>query len=226
MRGADVPALTARVRAAHEALTQARGELDRSRELLHTLTGQVELAAGEGRQELYSLAEAALDDAERRLAGLDRRARAVRHLRSTLHEHRESAHRAYVRPFTVALERLGRQVYGPSFAVTVDERLTVRSRTLDGTTVPFEELSGGAKEQLGILARIAVAHLVDPAQGVPVVIDDALGYSDPRRLQQMGRVFALARGTAGEDAQVILLTCTPDRYAAIPDAHTVRLAAS
>ncbi|WP_130012778.1 AAA family ATPase [Serinicoccus sediminis] len=226
VRGADVPALTARVRAAHEALSVARGELDRSRELLHTLTGQVELAAGEGRQELYSLAEAALDDAERRLAGLDRRARAVRHLRSTLHEHRESAHRAYVRPFTVALERLGRQVYGPSFAVTVDERLTVRSRTLEGTTVPFEELSGGAKEQLGILARIAVAHLVDPAQGVPVVIDDALGYSDPRRLQQMGRVFALARGTAGEDAQVILLTCTPDRYAAIPDAHTVRLAAS
>ncbi|WP_298891698.1 AAA family ATPase [uncultured Serinicoccus sp.] len=226
VRAADVPGLAARVQTAEAALTHARDDLDQCRELLHTLTGQVELAAGEGRQELYSLAEAALEDAERRLGGLDRRARAVRHLRGTLREHRESAHRAYVRPFTDALERLGRQVYGPTFAVTVDEQLSVRARTLEGLTVPFEELSGGAKEQLGILARIAVAHLVDPAQGVPVVIDDALGYSDPRRLEQMGRVFSFARGTAGEDVQVILLTCTPDRYAAIPDAHTVRLAAS
>ncbi|KUG55810.1 hypothetical protein AVL62_05865 [Serinicoccus chungangensis] len=226
VRAADVPGLAARVQTARAALDHARGDLDHARELLHTLTGQVELAAGEGRQELYSLAESALEDAERRLGGLDRRARAVRHLRSTLREHRESAHRAYVRPFTDALERLGRQVYGPTFAVTVDEQLSVRARTLDGLTVPFEELSGGAKEQLGILARIAVAHLVDPAQGVPVVIDDALGYSDPRRLEQMGQVFSFARGTAGEDVQVILLTCTPDRYAAIPDAHTVRLAAS
>ncbi|WP_299518651.1 AAA family ATPase [uncultured Serinicoccus sp.] len=226
VRAADVPGLAARVQAAQVALGHARDDVEQARERLHTLTGQVELAAGEGRQELYSLAESALEDAERRLGGLDRRARAVRHLRSTLREHRESAHRAYVRPFTDALERLGRQVYGPTFAVTVDEQLSVRARTLDGLTVPFEELSGGAKEQLGILARIAVAHLVDPAQGVPVVIDDALGYSDPQRLEQMGRVFSFARGTAGEDVQVILLTCTPDRYAAIPDAHTVRLAAS
>ncbi|WP_010148134.1 AAA family ATPase [Serinicoccus profundi] len=226
LRTADVQGLTTRVREGQSALAAARRDHERARELLHTLTGQVELAASEGRQELYALAEAALDDAERRLAGLDRRARAVRHLRGALHEHRESAHRAYVRPFTAALERLGRQVYGPSFAVTIDEQLSVRARTLDGVTVPFEELSGGAKEQLGILARIAVAHLVDPAQGVPVVIDDALGYSDPQRLEQMGRIFA--DGAAGEDGdvQVILLTCTPDRYATIPGAHTVRLQAS
>ena len=42
----------------------------------------------------------------------------------------------------------------------------------------------------------------------------------------MGRIFA--DGAAGEDGdvQVILLTCTPDRYATIPGAHTVRLQAS
>lgn len=91
-------------------------------------------------------------------------------------------------------------------------------------TVPFAELSGGAKEQLGILARLAVARLVDPTQGVPVVIDDALGYSDPERLERMGEVLG---ATAGPDAdlQVILLTCTPGRYSAVPGARTVRLAA-
>src|SRR5690606_23792379 len=101
--------------------------------------------------------------------------------------------------------------------------LVVRARTLDGRTVPFEELSGGAKEQLGILARLAVARLVDPDQGVPVVLDDALGYTDPDRLRQMGEV--LGASAAGAEVQVILLTCPPDRYAAVPQASTVRLPA-
>ncbi|WP_151525655.1 AAA family ATPase [Serinicoccus kebangsaanensis] len=226
MSDADVEGLAAQVRAHEAALARLRSERERARDHLHALTGQVELAASEGRRELYELAEAGLDEAERRLAAVDRRARAVRHLRGALHEHRDSAHRAYVRPFTDVLERLGRRVYGDSFAVTVDQRLSVQARTLHGTTVPFDELSGGAKEQLGILARIAVAHLVDPTQGVPVVIDDALGYSDPQRLEQMGGIFAGGAGADPRDVQVILLTCTPDRYASIPDAQTVRLEAS
>ena len=155
---------------------------------------------------------------------MDRRARAARHLFTALNRHRDAAHRAYVRPYTQALEELGRRVYGADFAVTVDEDLALAARTLGGATVPFADLSGGAKEQLGILARLAVARLVDPTQGVPVVIDDALGYSDPDRLRRMGQVLGGA-ADGDTDVQVILLTCTPERYAAIPHVHTVRLTA-
>ncbi|HSP60807.1 MAG TPA: AAA family ATPase [Ornithinimicrobium sp.] len=219
---ADVEGVTRRAGEAEQRSTRIASDLDRAQQVLHGLSGQVELAASEGRQELYDLAEAALDEAERRLAGLDRRARAVRHLRTTLHAHRDAAHRAYVRPFTEALEGLGRRVYGPTFAVTVDEELSLRARSLGGSTIPFEDLSGGAKEQLGILARLAVARLVDPSQGVPVVIDDALGYSDPDRLHRMGEVLGAMAGDEDE-VQVILLTCTPGRYASVPGARTVRL---
>ncbi|WP_289018326.1 AAA family ATPase [uncultured Ornithinimicrobium sp.] len=219
---ADADRVAARAHEAERRSARLTEEADRAREVLHTLSGQVELAASEGRQELYELAEAGLDEAERRLAALDRRARAVRHLRTTLHSHRDAAHRAYVRPFTEALDRLGRQVYGPTFAVTVDEELSLRARSLEGSTVPFEELSGGAKEQLGILARLAVSRLVEPAQGVPVVIDDALGYSDPARLRRMGEVLGATAGP-NADLQVVLLTCTPGRYASVPGARTIRL---
>ncbi|WP_458039545.1 ATP-binding protein, partial [Klebsiella pneumoniae] len=74
--------------------------------------------------------------------------------------------------------------------------------------VDHEALSGGAKEQLGIISRLACAMLVDPADGVPVIIDDALGYTDPERLASMGAVL----GHAGRQTQVIVLTCTPQRY--------------
>lgn len=44
--------------------------------------------------------------------------------------------------------------------------------------------------------------------GEPLILDDALGYSDPGRLEAMGAVLALA----GRSCQVILLTCYPERY--------------
>lgn len=221
---ADVEGTRTELRSARHQHTLTSRAREAAHAELNQVKGQVEMAAGEGRQELYDLAVAHLDDAERALRAVDRRARAARHLHAALNRHRDNAHRTYVRPYTHALEELGRQVYGSDFAVTVDEDLSLSARTLGGVTVPFAELSGGAKEQLGILARLAVARLVDPTQGVPVVIDDALGYSDPQRLHQMGAVLGSATDGSA-DMQVILLTCTPERYAAIPDVHTVRLTA-
>ena len=60
--------------------------------------------------------------------------------------------------------------------------MRIGSRTLSGRTVPYESLSGGAKEQLGIVARLAGAALVAKEDSVPVVIDDALGFTDADRL--------------------------------------------
>ncbi|MFX0538391.1 AAA family ATPase [Ornithinimicrobium sp. Y1847] len=231
VRAADVDGVRRALVLARDRSTAAVRARELAMAELHHVSGQVEMAAGEGRQELYDLAVTDLQDAERHLRAIDRRARAARHLFTTLNQHRDAAHRAYVRPYTDALESLGRRVYGDGFGVTVDEELALTARTLDGATVPFSELSGGAKEQLGILARLAVARLVDPDHGVPVVIDDALGYSDPERLRQMGAVLghspsADAHGPSpAGDVQVILLTCTPDRYAAIPHVATIRLTA-
>ena len=99
--------------------------------------------------------------------------------------------------------------------------LRILSRTLAGCTVPFDSLSGGAKEQLGIVARLASAALVAKEDGVPVVIDDALGFSDPNRLARMAEVF----DAVGGDGQVIVLTCSPERYAGIVDARHLELSA-
>ena len=105
------------------------------------------------------------------------------------------------------------------FEVDIDSDLCIRSRTLDGVTVPYESLSGGAKEQLGILARLAGAALVTKEDTVPVVVDDALGFTDPDRLAKMGEVF----DTVGAHGQVIVLTCSPDRYDGVKGAHRIDL---
>jgi uncharacterized protein YhaN len=54
-----------------------------------------------------------------------------------------------------------------------------------------------------------------------VVIDDALGFTDADRLNKMGAVF----NAVGGDGQVIVLTCSPDRYTSATDAHHIELTA-
>lgn len=221
LASADADRVRSKLAAAEQRLADHDEQAVTVREQLVAVRAQVELTSGEGRQEVYDRALATFRQLKEELEAVDRRARAARQLYQTLQRHRQEAHDAYVRPFTETLERLGRTVYGPSFGVQVDGQLTITARQLEGTLVPFDQLSGGAKEQLGILARLAVATLVDPDDGVPVIIDDALGYTDPDRLARVGNVFA---GPA-ERVQVILLTCTPDRYAQIRGAQTLELSA-
>jgi uncharacterized protein YhaN len=133
--------------------------------------------------------------------------------------HRDNTRLRYVEPFRAEVERLGRWVFGDSFEVQVDSDLRICSRTVSGRTVPYESLSGGAKEQLAIVARLASAALVAKEDTVPVVIDDALGFTDADRLAKMGAVF----DAMGGDGQVIVLTCSPDRYRSVGGAQYIEL---
>jgi uncharacterized protein YhaN len=133
--------------------------------------------------------------------------------------HRDDTRKRYVEPYRTELQRLGRPVFGPTFEVDVDSDLRIINRTLGGVTVPYESLSGGAKEQLGILARLAGAALVAKEDSVPVVVDDALGFTDPDRLAKMGEVF----DSVGAHGQVIVLTCSPTRYDGVTGAHRIDL---
>ena len=154
------------------------------------------------------------------LRSVEDRARAALLLLTTLTCHRDQAARAYGAPLRTELERLGALVFGPGFAVELDDELRISSRVLDGDPVPWSELSVGAREQLAVLTRLAVATLVSPDGGVPVVFDDVLGFTDPGRLALMAAAFE----SAAERCQIIVLTCDPGRYRHLARATTHCLA--
>lgn len=180
---------------------------------------RLSVLGGEGRQGQLDAAQTEREHAAAEHARVGSRARAAQLLRSVMARHRDTTRLRYVEPYRSELQRLGRPVFGPTFEVDVDSDLCIRNRTLNGVTVPYESLSGGAKEQLGILARLAGAALVAKEDTVPVVVDDALGFTDPDRLAKMGEVF----DTMGAHGQVIVLTCSPDRYDAVKGAHRIDL---
>jgi hypothetical protein len=188
---------------------------------LREVAAQLRVYGSEGRKGRLDAAQTECEHAATDHDRVQSRAAAAQLLQSVMTRHRDESRLRYVDPFRTEVERLGRIVFGADFEVEIDGDLRILNRTLDGCTVPFDSLSGGAKEQLGIVARLATAALVAKEDGVPVVIDDALGFSDPDRLAKMGEVF----DAVGGDGQVIVLTCSPERYAGIVDARHLELSA-
>lgn len=69
---------------------------------------------------------------------------------------------------------------------------------------PVERLSEGTREQIAVLTRLAFARLLaEGGHGAPLVLDDALVYSDDTRIARMFRALEAASACH----QVIVLTC-------------------
>lgn len=218
LRATDIDVALAATAVAERALTRLTDDARHAKEQLIGVQARLEAYGSQGR---YDALDRALSDqqaADRRWSAVSARARAARMLQEVVVKHRDRARADYAGPFGQELNRLGRLVFGDTFNVEVDADLVVARRTLHGRTLDFQALSTGAKEQLAILARLAAAAVVAPGDGVPVFLDDALGFADPDRLQRIGSAFLAAPNT-----QLILLTCWPDRYRDIPGAQVIRL---
>jgi hypothetical protein len=76
----------------------------------------------------------------------------------------------------------------------------------------FRRLSDGTREQIAVLVRLAFARLLaDQGLGVPLLLDDALVYSDDRRIADMHRALE----AAARVHQVIVLTCREQSFAGL-----------
>jgi DNA repair exonuclease SbcCD ATPase subunit len=207
------------LRNSERALARAEADLRGAEDERLKVRTELEVQGAHGLFERAEEAKRRRAAAASRLQRVRAHATAARTLYEVLAECRAEAHRNYVAPLKRRIDELGRVVFGPDFDVELDEELKVKERTLGGIRLPVESLSVGAQEQIAVLTRVACALAVAADGGVPVILDDSLGYSDPERLERMGAVLALA----GRECQVIVLTCAPDRYRHVGDARIVRV---
>jgi DNA repair exonuclease SbcCD ATPase subunit len=173
----------------------------------------------EGLHEKLHASQTNLERIETKNQSRFRRAASAKCLFDTMHEERDKARRAYVAPLKEKIERLGRLVFDDSFQVDISDELQIASRTVKGVTVPFDSLSGGTKEQLSLIFRLACSMIVAKDGGTPLILDDALGYTDPERLRLMGAVLA----KAAKECQIVIFTCVPDRYSNVGEATVVAI---
>jgi uncharacterized protein YhaN len=163
----------------------------KDRNLLEIQT-RLKIQGEEGLHEKLNAAKNQLEQLEFKNRATALRADAAKCLFDIMCEEREKASRAYVAPLKDKIERLGRVVFDPSFQVTIDDDLKIAGRTVSGVTVPFDSLSGGPREQLSLMYRLSCSMIVAKDGGTPIILDDALGYTDPERLKLMGAALAVA----------------------------------
>jgi DNA repair exonuclease SbcCD ATPase subunit len=76
----------------------------------------------------------------------------------------------------------------------------------------FVRLSDGTREQLAVLVRLAFARLLaDQRMEMPLILDDALVYSDDERICAMHRALE----TGAEAHQIIVLTCREQAFSGL-----------
>jgi hypothetical protein len=209
----------AALRRAQQDEAEARHVLAANRDRRQELRIVLDVRGEEGLADRIDRAATRHQDLVRRHDGWARRAEAARCLHEAVATRREETRRRYEAPLAERIETLGQLVFGPSLKVRLDANLAIAARTVGETTVAFDQLSTGAREQLGLLSRLACATLVDADDGVPVVLDDVLGWTDPDRLTEMGAALV----EAGRHVQVIVLTCTPERFTSISGATAIHL---
>lgn len=171
------------------------------------------LGQARGSAEAKEQAEAEVKRLGGVVARLRRQADAAELLHRVVQASRKRMQEKYSEPYRKALNKLSGMVFGSDVDLDVDEKFQVSSRAIGNVRLDKEQLSGGAQEQVEILQLLAIARLVGhDGSGVPIFLDDVLGFSDTDRAKSMNKVL----GALGKDNQIIVLTCDKDRFSRIP----------
>jgi uncharacterized protein YhaN len=208
-----------RLRQAQEQRTQ---EMDRLRQAIARLEGQIDTAGGDGvgeavaaLQERHALAEADLARRSHRVETLKLLRDVVGAAYAERREQLTAPLRRHLKPYLDDLFPQAEIELGEGFAVSGLKRNAPGSES-------FERLSGGTQEQIAVLVRLAMAALLaERGHEVPVILDDALVFCDDDRIEQM--FDALNR--AGQRQQVVVLTCRSRSFQSL-GGRALRIAAA
>ena len=167
------------------------------------LTALIEANEGAGVEEVLLATEAERDRLMSTITEFEQEAAVLQLLLETLEAAEGEAKTRYLAPVVGRVEPYLKMLL-PGANIVLDEDLRIAAIQRDGQREDFDVLSGGTKEQLAVLTRLAFAELL-LGQGRPatVILDDALAFSDDDRIESMFDVLM----RAGDKVQIIVLTC-------------------
>ncbi len=199
-----LPQLEARIGRLEKALQDRRDKRANLKERIAGLKSRVEAAEGAGLDEAIEQKARELDLAEEERNRADREVQVLSLLLSTLRGAEQEAKERYLSPVLNRV-RPYLQLLFPGAEITIDENLHITGMVREaGYEEAFHHLSMGTQEQIAVLVRLAFAEmLVEQGHPATVVLDDALVFSDDRR---MGRMFDILN-MAARNVQVIIFTC-------------------
>ena len=200
----DLVSAEAALKRARSVQASAEQQILALRETVAGLNAEIRARSDEAVEESWRETAEALAAAQLRVAAFDKEVAVLQRLSAALDQARSEARELYLKPVMAELSPLLGLLFDDA-SVTFDEcSLLPQTISRNGQEEEVERLSGGMREQLSVLTRLAFARLL--ARGgrpAPVILDDALVYSDDDRIERM--FDALHRQS--RDQQIIVFSC-------------------
>lgn len=214
---------SARTNIEQRRMALEKDELERARReaMLSVLCGK------DPQSELERLASERVS-LERELARHEREAKGLLLLLAVLDAEHRRASGQLAEPLNRCVEPWLTALRGRPTQLVLDHnsgRVTGIRSEEEGTPVSLEfaQLSEGTREQIALLVRLALARALSDRLGqepLPLVLDDPLANTDPRRRKALFRLLA----EAAAEVQLLYVTCQEDTLAQLPEtAHVIRL---
>ena len=200
----DLEAIEATSQRAASILESSEAEAATLDNEISQLTGRITAFADDAIEEAYEEVRGRREACETRVAAFEADVAALSRLKLALEEARSAAKEQYFGPVIEELKPLLTMLLDEASVTFDEETLLPQSLKRDGQNEEVAVLSGGMREQLAILTRLAFARLL--AKGglsVPVILDDALVYCDDDRIERMFN--ALHR--QARDLQILVFSC-------------------
>lgn len=208
----EVERLRARAERLAAALQGQQDKADQLRERIARLEGEVQVAGGDGLGERAATLKLQQDMALAEEARISERVEVLKLLRRTVEESYAERREQLNAPLRRHLKPFLHDVF-PKAEIALGENFAIAGLNRTGPEAElFGRLSLGTQEQIAVLVRLAMGAMIS-ARGadVPIILDDALVFSDDERIEQM--FDAINR--AGRNQQVIVLTCRARSFASL-----------
>lgn len=200
----DISATEATLKRVQSVNDAARQRIDELRPKIAALNERISGNAGEAVEERLQEAEEKLEIARSHHSFVVREVKVLQRLQTALEAARSEARDRYFEPIAGELRPLLQLLWPEAELNWADDTLLPQSLIRNGQEESIDILSGGTQEQIAFLVRLAFARLL--AKGgrhAPVILDDALVFTDDDRIERM---FDALHRQAG-DLQIIVLSC-------------------
>ena len=201
---ADPEALALELRRADGAERAIRADLEALRRGKRDLEVELRALGRDGLGEQIAEVEERLAASRRRLAAQDGEARAARLLHDILAQAQRETRDRWLGPVRERAAPYLRLIQPDSDIMLNEGTLEIEGLMRRGVNEPFGGLSVGAREQVAVITRLALADILNGAKRPSaIILDDALVNTDEERLHRMHLVLQ----RAGQSMQILILTC-------------------
>ncbi|PZQ15075.1 MAG: DNA-binding protein [Ancylobacter novellus] len=202
--GVDLASAEATLRRLRSVADAVEKEIGLLREEIAGLSSRIAAQSDVAIEEKWRESADALAAVTIRVTSYQKEVAVLQRLRSALEAARSQARETYLLPVMTELRLLLGLLFD-DVSINFDEKTLLPHRiSRKGQEEDVDRLSGGMREQLSVLTRLAFARLLaKDGRPAPVILDDALVYSDDDRIEKM--FDALHR--QAREQQIIVFSC-------------------